>query len=698
MISRPDPPRPFDLVKTPWFFPLILLGLFLPLRIFAPQIAEKPELAWLDEALSIRAKLDFASALDPSIHFVELSIDDEIARRFAAHGELATTASVLKTIAALGARVIVVDIIYAYGREEDQALLAGTINEIQAAGGTTVVLALSQETRPGMKPYLLRSLPLAGGADLRQGVVNVKAGKNWREYQMVHRMGVETLPSIALAAFGASRPGPLAPKQNADGRMEWKTLGRDGKTVISTADDSRVFLNLSHSYYDDHFDKREGIEERFWKIAELEKRASEGEQSLLDATVFFGFDAEYDGKPTTHGDMEPGMFLHGTALNDLLHDRSIRPAPLWLDLVLFLVVAFLAAAVFSLVNRKRRLILVALAGVPLILIGGWFSIWFLALLPSTANAALLWGAAVFFEAGRRWTLELRERTQRDAMLGFYFSPAVLKQVTKNLDMIRPQGNQVAVLLSDLRGFTTLCETQAVERVFELLNRLFGVETDAALRENGSLARFAGDQFLAYWGAPEPCSDAADRALRAALEIQRILRARREAAAADDLDSWLRIGIGLHCGLGLVGHVGSRSYRDYNLVGDSVNTTARVEGQTKNYAASILATGEFISALTESPAHLLVDRVQVKGKAKASELHAVFEPFSDALALACQEYRMVFEQYTAGDFSAAISGFERLALDPSDTISTSAKLLAVRCRDLASRPPKDWNGVFELTSK
>src|SRR5690606_34220102 len=144
------------------------------------------------------------------------------------------------------------------------------------------------------------------------------------------------------------------------------------------------------------------------------------------------------------------------------------------------------------------------------------------------------------EVGRRWSFEARERTRRDAMLGFYFPPAVLKQVMQELDMIRPRGGEVALLMSDLRGFTSLCETERVERVFELLNRLFAIETDAALRENGSLARFAGDQFLAYWGAPEPCDDVADRALRAALEIHTALEARRESPDADELDGWLRI--------------------------------------------------------------------------------------------------------------------------------------------------------------
>ena len=74
-------------------------------------------------------------------------------------------------------------------------------------------------------------------------------------------------------------------------------------------------------------------------------------------------------------------------------------------------------------------------------IGGWLLIWFGHLFVPTVGASLVWALSVFGEVGRRWAHEQRERTQRDAMLGFYFSPAVLKQVTQDLDMIRPQGNE-----------------------------------------------------------------------------------------------------------------------------------------------------------------------------------------------------------------------------------------------------------------
>ncbi len=695
----------FDPVSSPWLFPLLAFAALLSLRTFAPAVAEKPELFWLDLALGLRAATGHSEPLDPSIRFVELSVNEEIVRRFATQGEYPTVADILETLARLEARVVAVDIIYTYGRAEDQQALAEAIDRIHDGTRTSVVLSASIEEQVDAPPVLRPSLPHAGGERFLQGIVNVPADRHWREYRLVHRFEDETLPSLALAAYGASRPAPLAPKVVAAGAMEWKALDTAGKATVRRGDDARLFLNLRHSYYDDRYDKtlsdftRGG---RVWNIEQIERLAerTDGASPLRDAIVFLGYDAEFDGKPTTHGPTQPGMLLHGTALHDLMHGTAIRPAPFGLDLGLHALVALLAVFAFSRLRRKRWLLLVSAAGILAILASGWIAIWHrdLLLLPAAVSAAVLWGSAVFLEVGRRWAFEQRERTRRDAMLGFYFSPAVLKQVTQNLDMIRPRGGEVAVLLSDLRGFTSLCESGEVERVFELLNRLFAIETDAALREDGSLARFAGDQFLAYWGAPEPCDDAPDRALRAALEIQGTLRARRESPEADEIDGWLRIGVGLHCGRGLVGHVGSRSYRDYNLVGDCVNTTARIESQTKNYAAAILASGEFVAALRRRPDSLLLDRVQVKGRSHPTELHAIFVESDEPGGTGRAAYAAAFARYESGDFAAAAEAFGALTEHPHPTLATASRLLAARCRGYREAPPADWEGVHELTSK
>ncbi|HRQ90545.1 MAG TPA: CHASE2 domain-containing protein, partial [Bacteroidia bacterium] len=417
--ARPGGGR-FDPIATPWFFPLLVLALLLSFRILAPGIAERQELAWFDLALSARAKLGFAEPLDPSIRFVELSVNDEIARRYATDGEYATVAGILRTLAALDVRVIAVDIIYAHGREEDQNLLAEAIREIHDTTRTTVVLSASKEMQ-ATPPHLLRSLPRADYQSFVQGIVNVTADRHWREYRLVHEFDGETIPSLALAAYGASRASALAPKVVGDGAMAWKVRTLDGKTVDVHADGSRLFLNLQHSYYDDTHDKAlENFSGRVFTIEQIEAVARDlaGNSPIRDTIVFLGYDADIDGKATTYGPMQPGMLLHGTALNDLMHGNAIRQAPLHLDVLVHLFVALCAAIAFTKIRSKRMLVVVAVTGACVILLFGWLTIWSSAilLLPAAVSAAELWGISVVLETGRRWGFEQRERTQRDAML------------------------------------------------------------------------------------------------------------------------------------------------------------------------------------------------------------------------------------------------------------------------------------------
>lgn len=713
------PGRAIDPLRAFWLAPLLVLLLLLAIRFFWGSFAETLERSWLDRALRFRAAEErpegvgeaqtvqaasrgFARPLDDRISFVEINMDDDIAGRFAREGEFAASAKALETMASLGPRVIAVDILYSYGRQEDQQVLADTIRRINEKGLTTIVSPMEIEARGTGIVY---SVPAAGGGTLPSGLVNVEpdADNNWRRYRFTRQYQGQTLPSLALAAYSASLPEMLGakPVEDRPGVMEWKTLTEDGDIATQSVNDAPFFLNLQHSYYNDSYDRQAGrTYRRVWTLPELEKLAQEkpNPSPLQDAILFFGYGMDFDGKPTAHGPGEPGMVLHATALNDLLHHTGLKRLPGWADTLILVLAALLAALCFARAKHKSRLLAGGLVGLLVIGIGSWLLIWHAHLIPAAVGTGTMWGLAFFGEIFRRWAVEQKERTQRDAMLGFYFSPSVLKQVIKDLGMIRPRGGEMAALLSDLRGFTSYCESMPVERVFELLNRLFEVETNAALRENGSLSRFAGDQFLAYWGAPEPCEDSADRALRAALEICQGLKARREGPEADEIDALLRIGIGLHYGPALVGHVGSRQYRDYNVVGDLINTTARVESQTKNYDAPILATEEFMSALRTQPEAVCLDHVKVKGRQRPVRLHGILVEPNAALREAGARYAAAFSQYEAGEFATAGAAFEALTACGIHMFETSARLLASRCQSLVEEPPADWNGVYELKDK
>ena len=459
--EAPDRARTFKFTRSPWSAPLLAFLFVAGLRFFFPATLDRLEFAWYDAALRFRAKdkqedvirdqlkregvqkpeveLGFDKPLDDRIRFVELGMDEEIARRFAEDGEYATAAGIVETISKLGASVIALDIVYAYGKEEDQKLLADTIRRINNEGGTRIVLPgiIDQDPKTG-EPFILRSIPRAGGGEFAQGLVNVEIDSDhlWRRYQYTHVVNGETIPSLALAAFAASVAKPLAPKvvEGQAGVMKWRASGEDGIETF-TVDDQSFYLNLQHSYY-----KPE--EYRVLTLEGLETLAEEKRKDLFyDRIVFFGYGAEFDGKPTPHGPQQPGMVLHGTALNDLLNKTAIHRLPLWQVLLVFFGIALLAGLCFSKIGRKTWLTIGATMVLILLGIGGWLLIWFGHLFVPTVGASLVWALSVFGEVGRRWAHEQRERTQRDAMLGFYFSPAVLKQVTQDLDMIRPQGTE-----------------------------------------------------------------------------------------------------------------------------------------------------------------------------------------------------------------------------------------------------------------
>ena len=117
-----------------------------------------------------------------------------------------------------------------------------------------------------------------------------------------------------------------------------------------------------------------------------------------------------------------------------------------------------------------------------------------------------------------FVLERLERMKLRHTMGLYFSPRVLEAVLADPGSMQPRRADVTLLLTDLRNSTPLAEALGPQGMFELLNRVFEAQTNSIMSEEGNLEHFLGDQFLSYWGAPQPQPDAADRAGRAAIKF------------------------------------------------------------------------------------------------------------------------------------------------------------------------------------
>jgi hypothetical protein len=156
------------------------------------------------------------------------------------------------------------------------------------------------------------------------------------------------------------------------------------------------------------------------------------------------------------------------------------------------------------------------------------------------------------------------------------------------------------------------------------------------------------------------------------------------------------GVALHSGAALLGNKGSAQRLDYGIVGDLINAAARVESLTKHYGVLLLITRETYARLSSPPVARVIDKVIVLGKSVPLELlelrHAFSHPNFEEIAT---QYSAAFGQYSRGSFVEAEKNFTALAVRESDHPS---RLMAERCRELSSRPPKEWRGVYELKTK
>ncbi len=158
----------------------------------------------------------------------------------------------------------------------------------------------------------------------------------------------------------------------------------------------------------------------------------------------------------------------------------------------------------------------------------------------------------------------------------YFTPQLAERIALEKGQVAQGGDRrlVVVLFSDIRGFTALAESLPAMEMAAQLNEYFEAMVDCVFRHHGALDKFIGDALMAYWGAPDAFADDSDRALAAAVEMQREL-GRLNARWRRDGRAVLDIGIGVHRGEAFVGNIGSPRRLEYTLIGDTVNIANRL---------------------------------------------------------------------------------------------------------------------------
>jgi class 3 adenylate cyclase len=176
-------------------------------------------------------------------------------------------------------------------------------------------------------------------------------------------------------------------------------------------------------------------------------------------------------------------------------------------------------------------------------------------------------------------LELHNRFIRETF-GRYVSNEVVTSLLASPEKLQLGGEkrQVTILMSDLRGFTSVAERLAPEQVVTIINRYLGTMVDVILQYQGTINEFIGDAILVLFGAPICLEDHAQRAVACAMAMQLAMASVNAQNHAEGLPE-VEMGIGIHTGEVVVGNIGSHKRTKYGVVGSPVNLTSRIESYT-----------------------------------------------------------------------------------------------------------------------
>ncbi len=253
---------------------------------------------------------------------------------------------------------------------------------------------------------------------------------------------------------------------------------------------------------------------------------------------------------------------------------------------------------------------------------------------------------------------------------------------------------LAVLFSDIRGFTSISEGMAPEQIVESLNSYFSLMVDIILQRNGIVDKYIGDAIMALFGAPVKHDDDVLQSVYSGFDMLETLKEFNRSQAKRGRPSF-RIGIGINYGVVTVGNIGSEKKMDYTVIGDMVNLAARLEDLTKIYDVPFIISDSVYSRIKKQVSCRLIDKVAVRGKTDVVRIFHPRKTMDKAMAKGWQLHHRGMDLYYKREFEKAGKYFtyseQYLSDDPI------LRIYNARCRHfLKNPPPEAWKGISVLS--
>lgn len=297
--------------------------------------------------------------------------------------------------------------------------------------------------------------------------------------------------------------------------------------------------------------------------------------------------------------------------------------------------------------------------------------------------------------------DLSDEKRLKSSMSRYLSKEVVDQVMSGgLDALGGKDQEVSVLFSDIRSFSSIAEALSATAIVEMLNEYFTSMVDQVFANQGVLDKFIGDAVMAIYGTPFPGPKDAENAVKSAIGMFRELDAMNHARAKAGKPP-IKMGVGINSGRAVVGNIGSPKRMEYTVIGDAVNLASRIESLTKHYGAEILISKATLQRIEPKLLVREVDLITVKGKDLPETIYEVMREDGPKRILRHQgglaDFAGGIELYRSRRFADAATLFDAIAKAAPD--DTPCKIYLERCsRFMAAPPPDNWDGVWRHEEK
>ncbi|WP_342362309.1 adenylate/guanylate cyclase domain-containing protein [Terrarubrum flagellatum] len=457
------------------------------------------------------------------------------------------------------------------------------------------------------------------------------------------RIGDKIVPSLSMEALRIAQQASTyvikssnANSAEAFGAHTGIVSARNGDAIIDTESDGSIRI-----YYSGYQAARRIPA---WKVLTSEFNPEDARNRI----VFVGASAAAlsDVRATPIDAIAPGVEVHAEAVEHIVSGAHlVRPDYARGAEAVAIIAAGLLAAIISIAFSATVGAALAMLLAIALALGSWFlfshnGLLFDAVFPPLSALASF--ASVTIASYRR---SEQDKAQIRSAFGRYVSPAVIERLIADPSQLQLGGEMrdLTVMFSDIRNFTSRSERLPATEVVRFLNAVHTPMSDIVMRSGGTLDKYIGDGMMAFWNAPLDDPDHVRNALRAALAMIEALPSIAGSLPADESQPPqppLGLGVGLHTGPACVGNLGSTHRFNYSIVGDTVNSAARIEPLCKDYGTPVIVSEAIVEAAPEF-AYLEIDEVALRGR---QGLTRIFALQGDAKRAASEEFQALKRQH------------------------------------------------------